>query len=350
MVALFEQLIWFIVGASSFIAGGISFRFWRKLPIQPYLYQSLALWSFSVFGWSVWINLTLMTAQIVEMTLISFCLAVIFYMKFFREIFGNYRNYEIMQILSGISFGIISALIFLDPPVVFGDQIILSSLFIGSLFIFVSIFFVIVVDYTIFSLRKIRREKLSPKLSYFSLTIICSMIVESIFVVLFVVGYISIFEAFSIQVVFVILIMILLMKYPYINFLALVNPQLITLIHPSGLTLYSYKFQELNQEVLLSGAMSALNNLFKESFAHQGIERIQFRGKTIYSLYRTEFILVYIDEIYMPFITQVLHELGDQIALKYSENLKTFDGNIEQFKNIEEDLRQFFYFLPQLIR
>jgi hypothetical protein len=218
-----------------------------------------------------------------------------------------------------------------------------------SLVIFTGCFFVIIVDYTVFSLRKIIREKLSPKLSYFSLTMICSMLIEGVFIVMYGADILSIFEAFMPQIVFVILILIILMKYPFINFLALVNPQLITIIHPSGLTLYSHKFQELTQEVLFSGAMSALNNLFKESFAHQGIERIQFRGKTIYSIYRPEFILVYIDDVYMPFITNVLQEFGDLLALKYGSDLKNFNGNLYEFEGIEEDLRQVFYFLPQFL-
>lgn len=347
-----EISVWILISVFSFIAGHISYRMYDKLPIAPYRYQSYALISFAFFGISI-VNFCLfpnLDNLFIRSACVTFCLSLQFYMKFFRDLFGTKRNYEILQLFSALIFGAISAELIFSPFEIQPNMASAYTRLFIEIIMYTTSFGIIVLDYAISSLRKIKQEHLAPKLNNFSLTILVSMSITGIFLCISIYMDIPFYSAMGIQVIFIYAILILLKKYPYFNFLALINPFELMIVHNEGLTLFSYQFQKIEQEELLGGALSAINTIFKESFTHDGIEQIHFKGKIIYVVNKPGFYVVLIDEMNMPFLLNVLKEFADHIAERYNSIIKEFDGNIIPFRNIEEDMKQYFYFFPQLIK
>ncbi len=347
-----ELISWFSIGIIALIMGIFSFKMFLKLPIYPYLYQSLALLCFGAFGFSLFFYRLLLANELLQIPIVCFCLTLQFYAKFFRELFGKYRRYELIQLFLASIFGAIMIAVYLFPAKIFISYIIIAPQIVFLMVLYVLSFSIIVVDYTIFSLRKIIREHLALKLSYFSLTIIASIICTGIACVVFIMMDLPLYNAFHIQIVFLTIMLILLMKHPNYNFLALVSPQFLAVNHCSGLRLYSYQFQPVEQQDLLGGALSAVNAIFKETLTGEEIEQIQFRGKSIYANYKPHFSVIYIDKVYIPFISQVLKEFGNIIAKKLDPELSNFKGgNVSNFEvEIDKEMRRFFYFLPQLLK
>jgi hypothetical protein len=343
-------IIMFMVGAVALACGVMSYRMYKRLPITPYLFQSIALWFFGLFCLCMSIGLLFSSDILFNFGLSVFTVSLMFYAKFFRELFGQYRKYEVIQIIMGVFLGLVILISILFPPLQIVEyEIQYNSDMIFLAFGYVVFFFVVVVDYTIFSLRKIKNEHLSHKLSYFSITIIASMITTGGGMICTLLFSWHLVTPFTIQVIFIIIIFVLLKKYPSLNFLALLNPQYLTITHSSGSTLYTHSFQVIEMEEILGGAISGINMLFKEVFNHQGIEQIHFRGKVIYSKFRPDFVIIYIDNVYMPFIDNVLNEFADIIAIKYQDVFKNFNEELSKFEGIEQEMRRVFYFLPQLM-
>ncbi len=148
--------------------------------------------------------------------------------------------------------------------------------------------------------------------------------------------------------------LILLIKHPNYNFLALVSPQFLTVNHSSGLALFHFNFQLYGQQDqdILGAALSAVNTIFKGKLTGEQIEQIQFRDKTIYAIYKPYFSVIYVDNAKNPFLTQVTAEFADNIINKFEKEISTFNGgSIVNFElEIEKEMRRVFYFLPQLIK
>jgi hypothetical protein len=349
MVLLEELIVWFAVGIITLFAGIQSFLMYRKLPILPYAFQTAALWCISGFGFFLYLGRSFDIYLFLQIAVILFCLSLNFYFKFFRELFGTFRKYGLIQFGMSAAFGFIVAMVFLTPPIITNTNMQLTLLQTLGILAEVTLFAYVVIDYTQFSLRKIIKEHLSMKLSYFSIIIITSILSTAIPMLLYLLGKVPIYVPFLVQIVFIMIILVFLVKYPYFNFLVLLNPQLLTILHGSGLKIYSYQFQPIKQEELFGGAMTALNSLFKESFAHEGIEQLHFRGKIVYSSYRKEFSIIYIDNIHSSFLSRVVQEFTEHFAKTYGSLLKEWDGNVGDFGDLEKDVRRFFYFLPQFI-
>jgi hypothetical protein len=344
-----EITIMFIVGIVGIASSKMSYKMYKKLPIKPYFYQSLALGCFGLFGFFMSMCQLFKSNILLLGAMITFCLSLMLYTKFFRELFGKQRNYELLQILLSMFFGFIILSLSVFPFEIVNYELVYFPQLVPWVLLYAACFFIIIIDYTIFSFKKIKKEHLSHKLNYFSFTIISSMICTFIAMILFYIFSIPMYNALDVQIIFIMVIFIVLKKYPYINFLALVNPQFITINHSSGLTIYTHQFQSIEMGDLLGGAVTAVNMLFKEVFVHEGIEQIQFRGKVIYSTFRPHFSIIYIDDVYMPFISKVLNEFADSISKKFEKQLETFVGDINKFESIEQEMRRVFYFLPQLI-
>ncbi len=329
----------------------ISLRMYKKMPISPYAYQCFALWSIAVFGFCTFFGEVFNIVWLLQAALFGLGMGYQFYCKFFRLLFGKMREYESLQILMAAIFGLVVIENLLYPPQSLDTQIIFAPKILYGMEGITVCFFIITLDYALFSLRKIIRQHLAVKLSSFSITILASIICTLIPFLGYQGGLVPIYVPFSVQALFVILLMILLLKYPDLNFLALIDPHILGVVHKSGLTLYSYQFQKIGQEQLFAGAMTAINSIFKETIAQEGIEQIHFRGKIIYCRYHPQFFVVYIDNTYMPFISQAIKEFTDLVAKKYLNLIDPWTGIVDdKFNAIENDMRKVFYFLPQLIK
>jgi hypothetical protein len=344
-----EIIIMFIVGILAMISSVMSYKMYKKLPIKPYFYQSIALLFFSLFGLSMSLCLLFSSDLLLNFGILVFTISIMFYTNFFRELLGQYRKYEALHTIMGVFLGFIILIMIVYPLKIVEYNIEFNSDMLFLALNYVDCFFIIVVDYTIFSLRKIKKEHLSHKLSYFSITIIASMITTAISMYLMYLFSWNLVTPFRTQIIFIIIIFILLKKYPSFNFLALLNPLFLTVNHSSGLTIYTKQFQSMEMGDLLGGAVTAVNMLFKEVFVREEIEQIHFRGKVIYSTFRPQFSIIYIDDVYMPFISKVLNELADSISMKYKKELENFVGDINKFEGIEQEMSHVFYFLPQLM-
>lgn len=350
MFSILELCLWFsfiIIGTlSSFYAirGYLKYGFYLFFPL---FIASIFL---SIFGLCYFVGrlfwFPLMVA--IGSVSLSFTFLVTFY--FFRELFGDKRRYELFQILFGISVFSVIVGVIIEKPLLLENRIKFSIWqnigMMGNLVLLT----LITLDYAVYSIRKIRKKNLSLKLLIFPGNLLIMAAVDIVLYGLMLQGLIPFYIHFIIPLISTLIIVLILRYFPSIIVLVPMEPITFQVIHKNGVLIYDYELGPINNKMLLSGALSVINNLFKKSLDEFAQLKYLFMKRyLIYVYYTEQFVLLFVDRLYSKYVQKALEKTAERIKKEFGEELKNFKADTSKFQEIEDIFKKEFYFLPQFV-
>jgi hypothetical protein len=350
MIITPEFISW-VIWALSIIVGIILIvQFYRKIRVNFFIYFIFNLIFAFIYAIFEIIAVFLESSLLASIGVIMMTFSFISLSLFFDYLAGDIRNYKIINFIMIWSGGFVSLDVLLEPPILKNGIFIYSIFENIGLAIIGLVFIILFIDFNVICYRIIKKEHLSNKhlilvISFLSGASGCTFGIFGR-----VINVVPVYFVYLSLTITIITIAIIFTIQPSSAFIAPVSPMALMIVNSSGITIYSKKLSLRFNEQLFSGAVSAINSLFRETLEEtSNIEVIHIRNIVVYTIFKKHFFLVFIDQQYSEIIQTQFKEFAKVISDKYSEQIANFEGDLDQFNEIDEDLRENFFFLPQFL-
>lgn len=241
---------------------------------------------------------------------------------------------------------------FSTPPQLSDEQMLFPMLerigMMGGLFIF----FVTIIGYSVFALKKVKKRKLSTKLNVFPITLLIGISSTLFLYILVILINIPLFFALIPGLLSFSSVAFILLFIPSSLFITPIEPIHLAIISHTGKTLFSRNLQKDIKDEVIHGAISAINVIFKKYLDPKSqLKQLLFENLICYVEFRPQYFIIFIDRYYFKQMEKTLVHFANSVDPIISKLNIDWDGDLH---SLESDLlpifEQSFKFLPEMLR
>ncbi|WP_371803086.1 hypothetical protein [Candidatus Lokiarchaeum ossiferum] len=347
-----ELGIWLTIAIIPFVGSLLSAKGYKKWQIKPYLLLILMNVFMSLYGMLYFIGRLINNVEFIMAGFVCVNVVLMLNTSFILSIYSP-RIPKLILIQIQIIFLILSIhATFSTPPQLSDEQMLFPIMekigMIGGLFIF----FITIIGYSVFSLKKVKKRNLPKKLNIFPITLLIGIFSTLILYLLVILINIPLFFALIPGLLSFSLVAFILLFIPSSLFITPIEPLHLAIISHTGKTLFSRNFQQDIKDEVIHGAISAINVIFQKYLDPKSqLKQLLFENLVCYVEFRPHYFIILIDRYYFKQMESTLRQFVSSVDPIISNLPSDWDGDLLSLgSDILPIFEQNFKFIPEMLR
>jgi hypothetical protein len=237
------------------------------------------------------------------------------------------------------------------PPIFEPDRIIFPLAERISIMGGMACLFLIILDYLVYSWKKVIHENLSKKILFLPLLMFLIVFGTNALYTHAIFSYAPVYYGIFPFILGMSSLIIVLIQMPSIVFLALINPQHFAIVSRNGNMLCSEQIGDDIEPILIHEAVSVINIIFNEYRTETdktNIQQLDFPPDQIcYVEFREQFFVILLDTHFSSYMRDQIQRFAKRIESQVNDLIAYKIQDVKKFSFVNETFREMFAFIPK---